>query len=46
MCPVCLTSAALVAVSFGSAGGLVAIAIRKFGIKNADRRNEDVNHHD
>jgi hypothetical protein len=49
MCPVCLTTAAWIAVSVTSTGGLAAIAIRKFGMKNAaennslDRRNEDVN---
>jgi hypothetical protein len=52
MCPFCLTTAALIAVSATSTGGLAAIAIRKFGMKNApennapDRRNQDVNHHD
>jgi len=47
MCPVCLTTAAFIAVSVTSTGGLAAIAIRKFGIKNAtDRRNQDVNQHD
>ena len=35
MCPMCLTTAALVAVSLTSTGGLAAIAIRKFGVKNA-----------
>jgi hypothetical protein len=52
MCPVCFTTAALIAVSVTSTGGLAAIAIRKFGMKNAadnnaaDRRNQDVNQHD
>ena len=47
MCPVCLTTAALIAVSVTSTGGLAAIAIRKFGMKHtADRRNENVNQHD
>jgi hypothetical protein len=51
MCPVCLTTAALIAVSVTSTGGLAAIAIRKFGMKNAaeknisERRNQDVNDH-
>jgi hypothetical protein len=46
MCPFCLTAATLIAVSVTSTGGLAAIAIRKFGMKNAaDRRNEDVNQH-
>lgn len=49
MCPFCLTTAALIAVSVTSSGGLAAVAIRKFRMKNAaetnalDRRNQDVN---
>ena len=35
MCPVCLATAALIAGSAGSTGGLAAIALRKFGKKNA-----------
>jgi hypothetical protein len=35
MCPVCLTTAALIACGITSAGGLTAIAIRKFGTHNA-----------
>jgi hypothetical protein len=35
MCPVCLTTAALIAGSVTSTGGLAAVAIRKFGVKNA-----------
>jgi len=52
MCPVCLTTAALIAGSVTSSGGLAAIAIRKFGVKSAvdkspaPRRNQDVNKHD
>ena len=34
MCPVCLTTAALIAASLTSTGGLAAIAIRKFSVKN------------
>ena len=34
MCPVCITTAALIAGSVTSTGGLAAIAIRKFGGKN------------
>jgi hypothetical protein len=34
MCPMCLTTAALIAASLTSTGGLAAIAIRKFGAKN------------
>jgi len=47
MCPFCLTTAALIAVSVGSTGGLAAIAIKKFGMKIAtERRNQNVNEHD
>ena len=35
MCPVCLTTAALIAGSITSTGGLATIAIKKFGGKNA-----------
>jgi hypothetical protein len=35
MCPVCITTAALIAGSVTSTGGLAAIAIRKLGGKNA-----------
>jgi hypothetical protein len=35
MCPVCITTAALIAGSVTSTGGLAAIAIRKFGGRNA-----------
>ena len=35
MCPVCLTTAVLIAGSVTSTGGLSAIAIRKFGVKSA-----------
>jgi hypothetical protein len=35
MCPVCITTAALIAGSVTSTGGLAAIAIKKFGGKNA-----------
>jgi len=35
MCPVCITTAVLLAGSAGSTGGLAAIAIRKLGGKNA-----------
>jgi hypothetical protein len=52
MCPICITTAALIAGSATSTGGLAAIAIRKFRAKNAqdknpaERRNQDVNEHD
>ncbi|HTC74125.1 MAG TPA: hypothetical protein VK684_01025 [Edaphobacter sp.] len=35
MCPVCIATAALIAGSVTSTGGLAAIAIKKFGAKNA-----------
>jgi hypothetical protein len=35
MCPVCITTAAMIAGSVTSTGGLAALAIRKFGGKNA-----------
>jgi hypothetical protein len=35
MCPVCLTTAVLIACGITSTGGLAAIAIRKFGPNNA-----------
>ena len=36
MCPVCLTTAMLIAGSVTASGGIAAIAIRKFAVKNAD----------
>ena len=41
MCPVCLTTAALIAVSVTSTGGLAAIAIRKFAVKHAVENKPD-----
>jgi hypothetical protein len=35
MCPVCLTTALLIAGSVASTGGLAAIAIKTFGVKKA-----------
>ena len=35
MCPLCITTAVLIAGSATSSGGLAAIAIRKFGVKSA-----------
>ena len=35
MCPLCITTAMLIAGGVTSTGGLAAIAIRKFGVKNA-----------
>jgi hypothetical protein len=39
MCPVCLTTVALIAGGITSTGGLTAIAIRKFGTNNAVDNN-------
>ena len=35
MCPFCLATAMLIAVGVSSTGGLAAVAIKKFGVKNA-----------
>ena len=35
MCPLCITTALLIAGSATSTGGLAAIAIKKFGVKNS-----------
>jgi hypothetical protein len=35
MCPVCITTALLIAGSVTSTGGLAALAIKKYGMKNA-----------
>jgi hypothetical protein len=34
MCPLCISTAALIAGSVTSTGGLAAIAIKKLGVKN------------
>ena len=39
MCPVCITTAVLIAASVTSTGGLAAIGINKFGVKNAEEKN-------
>jgi len=39
MCPVCLTTAALIAGSVTSTGGLAAIVIKKFSAKNTGAQN-------
>jgi hypothetical protein len=39
MCPVCLTTAVLIAGKVTSTGGLAAIAIKKFGVKNGADNN-------
>ncbi len=41
MCPVCISTAVLIAGSVFSTGGLAAIAIVKFGAKNAVDNNPD-----
>ncbi|MGC1870336.1 MAG: hypothetical protein WA700_05205 [Acidobacteriaceae bacterium] len=35
MCPFCLATAMLIAVSVTSTGGLAAVAMKRFGVKNA-----------
>ena len=35
MCPFCLATAVLIAASVTSTGGIAAVAIKKFGVKNA-----------
>jgi hypothetical protein len=35
MCPICITTAALIAGGVTSTGGLTAIALKKFGVKSA-----------
>ena len=39
MCPMCITTALLIAGSATSTGGLAAIAIKKLGVKNAVDNN-------
>ena len=39
MCPVCLTTAVLIAGGVASTGGLAAVAIKKFGAKNAAKNH-------
>jgi hypothetical protein len=52
MCPMCLSTAVLIAVSIASTGGLAAIGIRKMNAPGTitpnsnQRRNQDVNQHD
>jgi hypothetical protein len=35
MCPVCITTAVLIAGSVASTGGLAAVAMKKSGVKSA-----------
>jgi hypothetical protein len=35
MCPVCLATALLIGGKVASSGGVAAIAMKKFGVKNA-----------
>jgi hypothetical protein len=39
MCPICITTAVLIAGSATSTGGVVAIAIKKFGGKSGGKNN-------
>jgi hypothetical protein len=41
MCPMCITTAMLIAGSVTGSGGLAAIAIRKFGAKNTVDNHSD-----
>ena len=41
MCPACFATAALIAASLTSTGGLAAIAIVKFGVRSAANDNPD-----
>ncbi len=41
MCPVCMSTAVWIAGSVSSTSGLAAIAIRKFGAKNAADDNQN-----
>ena len=43
MCPVCLSTAALIAASITSTGGLAAIAIRKVGEKHPANKPAPIN---
>jgi len=50
MCPVCMAAAVLIAGKVTSTGGIAAIAIKKFGVKNAADNNSNPtpskeNHH-
>ncbi len=46
MCPVCMTTAVLIAGSVASTGVLAAVAMKKSGVKNAARREGLVRHPD
>jgi len=35
MCPVCIATAVVIAGGVASTGGLAAVAMKKFGVKNA-----------
>lgn len=39
MCPACMTTAALIAGGFTSAGGLGALVVKKFHTRRAARKN-------
>jgi hypothetical protein len=41
MCPMCVAAAALIAGKVTLAGGLAAVGIKKFGVKNAVNRLPD-----
>ena len=39
MCPVCLATALMITGSVASTGGLAAIVIKRFGVKNAGEKD-------
>jgi hypothetical protein len=39
MCPLCATTAVLIAGSVASSGGLAAVVLKKIGVKNALNQN-------
>jgi hypothetical protein len=41
MCPICLTTAAMIAASIASAGGLAAIVVRKYSTRNIADNNPE-----
>jgi len=43
MCPVCIATAVLIAGKVTSTGGLAAMAVKKFGVKNAVENNQAPN---
>jgi len=44
MCPVCITTAALIAGSFASTGGLAVVAMKRVGVKKSGVKNAAATH--